>query len=99
MRVICAVHDGPMPPTPGRAEWTDYDLLDAGDGRRLERFGDQVVDRPSPAATGGRRAWAEWRSATARFEAGRGWQVTARAEVLESDRAIEIRPWPILIQA
>lgn len=29
---------------------TDYELLDFGEGRKLERFGDIIVDRPSPAA-------------------------------------------------
>ena len=28
----------------------DLELIDCGDGRRLERFGDVVVDRPAPAA-------------------------------------------------
>ena len=28
-----------------------YDLLDFGQGRKLERFGELVVDRPAPAAT------------------------------------------------
>ena len=28
-----------------------YELLDAGDGRRLERFGPMIVDRPSPASS------------------------------------------------
>ncbi|MBN1590460.1 MAG: class I SAM-dependent methyltransferase [Pirellulales bacterium] len=47
----------------------DYELLDFGGGRRLERFGSCVVDRPCPAAdpfrpTSPRR----WRRAVARFE-------------------------------
>ena len=29
-----------------------YELLDFGDGRKLERFGEVVVDRPCPAAEG-----------------------------------------------
>src|SRR6185436_11246127 len=29
----------------------DLELIDCGDGRRLERFGGVVVDRPAPAAT------------------------------------------------
>lgn len=29
----------------------DYKLLDCGDGRRLERFADIIVDRPAPQAT------------------------------------------------
>jgi 23S rRNA (cytosine1962-C5)-methyltransferase len=40
----------------------DLELIDCGDGRRLERFGAVVVDRPAPAATMPRRlsedAWA-----------------------------------------
>lgn len=31
-------------------DWRDYSLLDAGSGRKLERFGDIVVDRPDPQA-------------------------------------------------
>jgi 23S rRNA (cytosine1962-C5)-methyltransferase len=46
-----------------------YQLLDFGEGRKLERFGDYVVDRPAPAADGIVRAQPEiWSQATARFE-------------------------------
>ncbi len=48
---------------------SQYELLDFGDGRKLERFGDVVLDRPSPAAVGLRPARADlWRAASARFE-------------------------------
>jgi len=87
-----------MPPNRGRAEWTDYALLDAGDGRRLERFGVQVVDRPLPTATGVRRDWASWRSATVRFDAGRGWQATAGAILEPDDPSDEVGPWPVVIE-
>jgi 23S rRNA (cytosine1962-C5)-methyltransferase len=51
----------------------DYALLDAGDGRRLERFGDVVLDRPAPGTTGlARRDPAAWERATARFEREEG---------------------------
>lgn len=30
----------------------DYELLDFGDGRKLERFGSKIVDRPCPTAEG-----------------------------------------------
>jgi 23S rRNA (cytosine1962-C5)-methyltransferase len=30
--------------------WFDYELLDFGDGRKLERFGELVTDRPEPNA-------------------------------------------------
>jgi 23S rRNA (cytosine1962-C5)-methyltransferase len=51
----------------------DYELLDFGAGRKLERFGDVVLDRPCPAAEGVvKSAPALWRTATARFERTRG---------------------------
>lgn len=31
-------------------DWKDYQLLDSGHGRKLERFGSQVVNRPDPQA-------------------------------------------------
>lgn len=31
-------------------DWQDYQLLDSGNGRKLERFGAQIVDRPDPQA-------------------------------------------------
>jgi 23S rRNA (cytosine1962-C5)-methyltransferase len=47
----------------------DYALLDFGDGRRLERFGSLVVDRPAPAVAGlPRRDPAAWTAAAARYE-------------------------------
>lgn len=45
-----------------------YELLDAGAGRKLERFGQYVLDRPAPAATGNaRQRPAAWRNADAHF--------------------------------
>ncbi len=47
----------------------DYQLLDFGDGRRLERFGRFVLDRPCPAAETFQRATPDlWTQADARFE-------------------------------
>ncbi|MAI90441.1 class I SAM-dependent methyltransferase [Ponticaulis sp.] len=31
-------------------DWSDYELLDSGNGRKLERFGSQTTDRPDPQA-------------------------------------------------
>lgn len=45
-----------------------YCLLDFGDGRKLERFGPIVLDRPSPAAVDASKADPkQWETATARF--------------------------------
>jgi len=51
----------------------DYELIDAGDGRRLERFGELIVDRPYAAADGPRRAPERWQDAGLRFERDAGW--------------------------
>ncbi len=54
-------------------EPSQYELLDFGGGRKLERFGDEVLDRPSPSAeTVEVRDPGRWALATARYDAGRG---------------------------
>jgi 23S rRNA (cytosine1962-C5)-methyltransferase len=45
-----------------------YALLDAGGGRRLERFGARVLDRPAPSAVAVVRDPAAWEAVDARFE-------------------------------
>ncbi len=50
----------------------DYTLLDCGRGRRLEQFGELVLDRPAPMADEPNRAPGIWGGATA-YRAGRGW--------------------------
>jgi 23S rRNA (cytosine1962-C5)-methyltransferase len=81
----------PMPDA-SRAERPELErgpeLLDAGDGRRLERFGARVVDRPAPTAVDGRRGdFLAWRRADLRFDPGRGW--------VGEETALE--PWPVAI--
>ncbi len=53
-----------------------YELLDVGDGRRLERFGQYVLDRPAPAAERFRRQrptlWKEADAFFTRHSATRG---------------------------
>jgi 23S rRNA (cytosine1962-C5)-methyltransferase len=60
-----------------------YELLDFGNGRRLERFGTVILDRPCPAAEGIRPGGhPAWKRATARFRrsgAERGHWVPADA--------------------
>ncbi len=61
-----------------------YELLDAGDGRRLERFGDRVVDRPAPSAQAPRRAPAAvWRTADLLFLPEEGWV------------GLDLEPWTV----
>lgn len=55
----------------------DYELIDFGDGRKLERFGGFILDRPSPAADGvSKRRPEAWREATARYDRTHGDQGT-----------------------
>lgn len=50
------------------SDWTDYELLDSGDGSKLERFGQYVMMRPEPKALWHKSmSDAQWRS-TAHFE-------------------------------
>ena len=49
----------------------DYELLDFGAGRKLERFAEWVLDRPAPGADGPIERKELWRSATARYTGDR----------------------------
>lgn len=69
----------PQPPV-----WPDYELLDSGDGAKLERFGSFLLNRPEPEAIW-KPALAEneWGKADAIFIAGRGdesgqWQLRTK---------------------
>ena len=69
-----------------------YELLDAGDGRRLEAFGSHLLDRPAPATEGvPRRDAAAWASAVVSFDreaGGRGrWRTAGRS----------IEPWTVAL--
>lgn len=47
--------------------WDDYELLDSGDGRKLERFGEVVTDRPETQALWSKRKPELWKTADAVF--------------------------------
>jgi 23S rRNA (cytosine1962-C5)-methyltransferase len=51
----------------------DYELIDVGDGARLERFGDHVTDRPHPGAHHGRTLPDRWSEADLRYGRDIGW--------------------------
>jgi 23S rRNA (cytosine1962-C5)-methyltransferase len=62
----------------------DLELLDCGDGRRLERFGEVIVDRPAPSATHERRlSPSDWAKPTLR------WATSAWVRGAAHD------PWPV----
>jgi 23S rRNA (cytosine1962-C5)-methyltransferase len=62
-----------------------YLLLDAGDGRRLDRFGGRVVDRPAPGATNPRRSQDAWAQADLRYDRRAGWS------------GGDTSPWPVTL--
>ncbi len=53
--------------------WTDYELLDFGAGRKLERFGTWILDRPCPTAVDETptKKTLTWAGATARYDGSR----------------------------
>jgi 23S rRNA (cytosine1962-C5)-methyltransferase len=65
------------------ARQSDYELIDAGDRRRLERFGERTVDRPAPGAVEPRRDESVWDLAELRFDTRTGWSGDDQG------------PWPI----
>lgn len=72
-------------------------LLDAGEERRLERFGDVVVDRPAPTAAEPKRDPAAWASADLVFRRYVGWTAVADEgprpwAVADGDLRFELRP-------
>jgi 23S rRNA (cytosine1962-C5)-methyltransferase len=75
-----------------------YELIDAGNGRRLERLGDHVIDRPAPAAWFDRRAPAHWADADLRFDPDGGWSGPGLGTTRDGWRAslhgltLELRP-------
>ncbi len=53
-------------------DWSDYELVDFGEGRKLERFGECLLDRPCPAAVGEVLAKPQaWGEAAARYDGQR----------------------------
>ena len=82
-----------MSPNEPRAERPDYQLLDAGLGRRLERFGRRVVDRPAPTAAGWRSTPEPWARADLRFDPGADWVGPLDPWTIELDGlGMELRP-------
>lgn len=54
-------------------DWRDYELLDAGDGMKLERWGEHVLARPDPQVIWPRRGeWKQWDAWYHRSDKGGG---------------------------
>ena len=48
--------------------WKDYEILDAGDGMKLERWKDIILARPDPQAIWAPQNPNLWKKAQARYE-------------------------------
>ena len=63
-------------------EWRDYELLDSGDGAKLERFGSYTFVRPEHHAVWKRSLPAEtWQMAHASFQATTGEETGGRWQI------------------
>ncbi|MDF1792236.1 MAG: class I SAM-dependent methyltransferase [Thalassobaculaceae bacterium] len=63
--------------------WSDYALLDSGAGRKLERFGSRLLDRPDSQALWARSRDADaWAAADARFLGGKDEEGQGRWDIV-----------------
>lgn len=60
----------------------DYELIDSGVGRRLERFGKQIFDRPCSVAIWQKSRSSAWKEADAIFDREKGWQGKVTPSIL-----------------
>ena len=78
----------------------EYELLDSGDGRKLERFGDATLSRPCGQALWEKQKPEMWAGASASFDRERGWQTHGDAELSPSwivtinDIVMRLKPTP-----
>lgn len=48
-------------------KWKDYELIDAADGQKLERWGSILLDRPDPQVIWKDKSCDEWKNASAKY--------------------------------
>jgi 23S rRNA (cytosine1962-C5)-methyltransferase len=78
----------------------EYELLDSGDGRKLERFGAVVLSRPCAQASWEKQRPGAWAEAVASFDREHGWQACGDGELPDSwtvtinDIAMLLKPTP-----
>lgn len=62
--------------------WTDYELIDFGNERKLERFGELITDRPEPSATNKPTiSKVEWNKAQIHFKEGKNQKGTWNKQI------------------
>jgi len=62
----------------------EYELLDSGEGRKLERFGDVTLSRPCDQAIWNRQKPELWATSTASFDREYGWKTHRKADMPSS---------------
>jgi len=78
----------------------EYELLDSGEGRKLERFGDVILSRPCAQAVWEQQKPEVWSKAHGSFDREQGWQTYDSGELPSSwivtinDVAMRLTPTP-----
>jgi 23S rRNA (cytosine1962-C5)-methyltransferase len=77
------------------AGWREFELLDSGEGEKLERWGDTWVVRPEPKALWRKAEPSLWKKATACCDANEQWTIPFAPRVIEWEQGIRfnLRTW------
>lgn len=74
--------------------WDDYRLLDSGEGRKLERVGPYIIDRPEPQAMWSKKAhFGTWDKADAVFVGAQGADEDSGRWRFKDDK--QVMPWSV----
>lgn len=90
-------------PTDSTGPDDGYELIDAGQGRRLERFGRHVIDRPAPGADTAAGAPERWSEADLSWDPDGGWlrERGTGGDASGGGRGgpqAAIEPWTVLVE-
>lgn len=77
------------------AGWREFELIDSGDGQKLERWGNTWVIRPEPKALWRKAQPAIWKKATAVCDDAENWTQPFKNQILDWEDGIrfKLRMW------
>jgi 23S rRNA (cytosine1962-C5)-methyltransferase len=77
------------------AGWREFELIDSGDGRKLERWGDIWVARPEPKALWRKGRPELWKNAASICDDDENWTTPFRNQIIEWEQGIrfKLRMW------